>query len=91
MHVRLASAEQRAHARELVERILGDGLMPMADPGELTARLQNPAQAAEVLAALTRASIEVAEFSVGNPSLDEVFLALTGRTSEHPVPEEARS
>jgi hypothetical protein len=31
--------------------------------------------------------VEVAEFSVGNPSLDEVFLALTGRTSEHPVPE----
>jgi hypothetical protein len=25
---------------------------------------------------------------VGNPSLDEVFLALTGRTSEHPIPEE---
>jgi len=89
MHVRLASVEQRASARELVERILGDGLMPMSDPAELTARLQNPAQAAEVLAALTRASIEVAEFSVGNPSLDEVFLALTGRTSEHPVAEEA--
>jgi ABC-2 type transport system ATP-binding protein len=89
MHVRLGRADQRAHACELVERILGDGLMPMSDPGELTARLQTPAQAAEILAALTRAGIEVAEFSVGNPSLDEVFLALTGRTSEHPVPEEA--
>ena len=90
MHVRLASADQRSDARELVERILGDGLMPVSDPGELTARLQNPAQA-EVLAALTRAGIEVAEFSVGNPSLDEVFLAITGRTSEHPVPEEANA
>jgi len=89
MHVRLANAEQRASARELVERILGDGLMPMSDPAELTARLQNPAQAAEVLATLTRANIDVAEFSVGNPSLDEVFLALTGRTSEHPVAEKA--
>ncbi len=91
MHVRLASPDQRGQARELVERILGDGLMPVIDPGDLTARLQNPAQAAEVLAALTRSNIEVAEFSVGNPSLDEVFLALTGRTSEHPVAEEARS
>jgi ABC-2 type transport system ATP-binding protein len=26
--------------------------------------------------------VEVAEFSVGNPSLDEVFLALTGRAAE---------
>ena len=91
MHVRLVSVEQRALARELVERILGDGLTPVTEPGELTARLQHPAQATEVLAALTRGSIEVAEFSVGNPSLDEVFLALTGRASEHPVPEEARA
>jgi ABC-2 type transport system ATP-binding protein len=91
MHVRLASADQRGEARELVERILGDGLMPVTEPAELTARLQNSAQAAEVLGALTRANIEVAEFSVGNPSLDEVFLALTGRTSEHPVAEETRA
>ncbi len=89
MHVRLANADQRGRARELVGHILGDGLMPANDSGELTARLQNPAQAAEILAELTRAGIEVAEFSVGNPSLDEVFLALTGRTSEHPIAVEA--
>ena len=91
MHVRLASADQRPQALELIERILGDGLMPVNEPAELTARLQNSAQAAEVLAALTGSNIEVAEFSVGNPSLDEVFLALTGRTSEHPVAEEANA
>jgi ABC-2 type transport system ATP-binding protein len=91
MHVRLASAEQRGVAQEVVHRVLGDGLLPVTDPMELAARLENPAQAADVLAALSRGNIEVAEFSVGNPSLDEVFLALTGRTSEHPVAEEARS
>jgi ABC-2 type transport system ATP-binding protein len=91
MHVRLASADQRDTAQQLVHRVLGDGLLPVSDPTELAARLENPAQAAEVLAALSRGSVEVAEFSVGNPSLDEVFLALTGRTSEHEVPEEARS
>ncbi len=91
MHVRLASADDRPLAQEVVKRILGDGLMPVTEAAELTARLQNPAQAAEVLTALTRENVEVAEFSVGNPSLDEVFLALTGRTSEHPVPEEARA
>jgi ABC-2 type transport system ATP-binding protein len=91
MHVRLASADQRPQALELIERILGDGLMPVNETAELTARLQNSAQAAEVLAALNGSNIEVAEFSVGNPSLDEVFLALTGRTSEHPVAEEANA
>jgi ABC-2 type transport system ATP-binding protein len=87
MHVRLVSAKQRGLAQELVHRVLGDGLLPVTDPTELAARLENPAQAADVLAALTQGRVEVAEFSVGNPSLDEVFLALTGRTAEHPVPE----
>jgi ABC-2 type transport system ATP-binding protein len=91
LHLRLASPNQRELAEELVNRILGDGLLPVADPSELAARLESPAQAVDLLAALTQRGIEVAEFSVGNPSLDEVFLALTGQTSEHPVPEEARS
>jgi ABC-2 type transport system ATP-binding protein len=91
LHMRLASPDQRGLAEELVHRVLGDGLLPVTDPTELAARLQTPAQAADVLAALTQNSVEVAEFSVGNPSLDEVFLALTGRTSEHPIPEEAKS
>ncbi|HET6836749.1 MAG TPA: ATP-binding cassette domain-containing protein [Gemmatimonadales bacterium] len=90
LHMRLANPAQRGLAQELVERVLDDGLLPVADPTELAARLESPAQAADVLAALTRGNVEVAEFSVGNPSLDEVFLALTGRSSEHPVPEEVR-
>jgi ABC-2 type transport system ATP-binding protein len=59
----------------------------VSEPMELAVRLSSPGQAAEVLVALTQARVEVAEFSVGNPSLDEVFLALTGRSAEHPVPE----
>ena len=34
------------------------------------------------LAELARAGIGIADFSVGQPSLDEVFLALTGRPAE---------
>jgi len=90
LHLRLASADQRSMAEELVHQILGDGLLPVADPAELAARLQTPAQAADVLAALTGRGVEVAEFSVGSPSLDEVFLALTGRTSEHDIPQETK-
>jgi ABC-2 type transport system ATP-binding protein len=37
---------------------------------------------------LNEASVDLAEFSVGNPSLDEVFFALTGRPAEA-APQEA--
>jgi daunorubicin/doxorubicin transport system ATP-binding protein len=39
---------------------------------------------AEAIAGLTRAGVRIADFSLGQPSLDEVFLALTG----HPAEEE---
>jgi ABC-2 type transport system ATP-binding protein len=82
LHLRLASPDQRARAQELVRRVLGDGILPGSDATTVTARLASPAQAAAVLAALTGDSVEVAEFSVGNPSLDEVFFALTGHAAE---------
>lgn len=82
LHVRLASADQRGAVQEVVARVLGNGILPAADPMEIAARLERPAQAAAVLAALTEGDLEVAGFSVGNPSLDEVFLALTGHPAD---------
>ena len=82
LHLRLASVDQRARAQELVTRVLGDGLLPVTDPATVTVRLANPAQASAVLTVLAEASVDLAEFSVGNPSLDEVFFALTGRPAE---------
>jgi len=82
LHVRLVRADQRAQAEQLVSRVLGDGLLPVAEATEIAARLEHPAQAAAVLAALTEGNVEVTQFSVGSPSLDEVFLALTGRPAE---------
>ncbi len=89
LHVRLANADHRALARELVERVVGDGVLPLTEPMEVAARLENPAQAAAVLTALTESRIDVAQFTVGNPSLDEVFLALTGRPAEESTAETA--
>ena len=43
-----------------------------------------------MLAALGAANIEIAQFSVGDPSLDEVFLALTGKPPQE-VTQEAAS
>ena len=82
LHVRLVAADQRALAQEVASRVLGDGVLPSADPLEVTARLKSAAQAADVLKAMTDRGIDIAQFSVGHPSLDEVFLALTGRPAE---------
>ncbi len=82
LHVRLARLDQRPRALELITRVLGEGVLPATEPGEITAKLAGPEQAVTVLAALTESRVELAQFSVGEPSLDEVFLALTGKPAE---------
>jgi len=82
VHVRLAAAAQGDMARGVIARVLGNGLMPGADPLVIAARLARTEQATDVLASLSQAGVDIAEFSVGTPSLDEVFLALTGKPSE---------
>jgi ABC-2 type transport system ATP-binding protein len=79
MHLRLARPEQREQALALVGRVLAAGVLPAAEPAEIAARLESPAQAAAVLGALSEGGVDVAQFALGSPSLDEVFLALTGR------------
>jgi ABC-2 type transport system ATP-binding protein len=88
LHVRFGSADQCARARELVTRVLGQEVLPVNDPTALTARLADPAQAAAVLTVLTQDSVDVAEFSVGHPTLDEVFFALTGHPAEETAAED---
>src|SRR4051795_13611793 len=87
LHVRLLHPDQRAEAERLLARELGDA-HPMADPAAVGAPCADPGRAAEAVAELTRSGVDVAGFSLGQPSLDEVFLALTGHTAEDHEPEE---
>jgi len=82
LHLELADASQRAEAQRLIHRVLGDGVLPTSEPAELAVRLAKASQAAAVLTALEEGGVEVSHLTVGNPSLDEVFLALTGRPAE---------
>jgi ABC-2 type transport system ATP-binding protein len=72
----------------VLERVLGEA-QPTADPAGLSAACDDPARAAEALAALSDAGVAVSEFGLGSPSLDEVFLALTGHPAEETDEEEA--
>jgi ABC-2 type transport system ATP-binding protein len=84
LHVRLLEPSQRPDAQAVLERALGDVRLE-PDPAALSAPCANADRAAETIGALGDAGVNVAGFSLAQPSLDEVFLALTG----HPAEEEA--
>jgi ABC-2 type transport system ATP-binding protein len=79
--VRVLDPGDRPSAAEVLERVLGE-VHPASDPSGLSAQCDDPARAAEALAALAVAGIGISDFSLGSPSLDEVFLALTGHPAE---------
>jgi ABC-2 type transport system ATP-binding protein len=82
LHVRLVDSEQRPEAERLLAVEFGDAVRLESDPAALSVGCPDAERAAEAVAALSRAGITVGEFSRGQPSLDEVFLALTGHTAE---------
>ena len=63
-------------------RVLGDVMIPSGDADLLAARLAGPGLATAALSALDESGVEISEFSLASPSLDEVFLALTGAPAE---------
>ncbi|MFP8944185.1 ATP-binding cassette domain-containing protein [Streptomyces fenghuangensis] len=89
VHLRLRDAERRPEAERLLARVLEARIQLDPDPVALTARVGlhgdgagAAEQASRALAELARAGITVDTFSLGQPSLDEVFLALTDRPAD---------
>ncbi len=81
LHVRLMHPDDRPEAERILRgRFETVNLEP--DPAAIAAPCGDADHAAEAMAELTRSGIQVADFSLGQPSLDEVFLALTGHTAE---------
>jgi ABC-2 type transport system ATP-binding protein len=82
LHVRLLDPEHRAAAEQALSRALDVQVYLEPDPAALSVGCARPERAAEALAELSRVGVGVAGFSLGQPSLDEVFLALTGHPAE---------
>jgi ABC-2 type transport system ATP-binding protein len=81
LQVRLLDPEQRPEAERILARELGNvHLEP--DPAALSVSCADADRGAEVVAELARSGVRIAGFTLGQPSLDEVFLALTGHTAE---------
>jgi ABC-2 type transport system ATP-binding protein len=81
LHVRLLDPQQRPEAERILAQRL-DGVHLEPDPAALSASCAEGDRGAEAVAELARADIRIADFALGQPSLDEVFLALTGHTAE---------
>src|SRR5215218_5824302 len=82
LRVRLRELEARPEAERVLSQTLGVAVETPSDPVALLARVSEPERVSQALAELSRAGITVTDFALGQPTLDEVFLALTGHPAE---------
>ncbi len=86
LHLTLASPGEREQAAARLAA-LGLDARGEADRRSLSVPLASAADAAALVPWLTSEGIDIADFAFGQPSLDQVFFALTGHaaeTAEHP-------
>jgi ABC-2 type transport system ATP-binding protein len=88
LHVRLRDPGARLDAERVLSETLGVPVRLESDPAALSARVSDPERVAHALAQLSRSGVALTDFALGQPSLDEVFLALTGRPAEDDETEE---
>ena len=78
LHLRLAGQSDCAEATRVIESVLQvKALTP--EPRLLSAPMADPERVTDLLIALRAAGIRLSEVSVQEPTLDEVFMTLTGK------------
>jgi ABC-2 type transport system ATP-binding protein len=81
VHLALVDGAQREAARTILQAVLGEA-HDGAEPNLIGAKVTHEERVPQVLAQLAAAGIAIAEFALAQPSLDDVFLALTGKPVE---------
>ncbi|WP_017933537.1 ATP-binding cassette domain-containing protein [Nocardioides sp. Iso805N] len=84
LQLRLSDKSLIEEAALLVKRITGSSPVLTPEAGGLNVPLPDANQAADVLIALRQASLSITSAAVQQPTLDEVFLALTGHDTGQP-------
>lgn len=83
--VRVADpADREPLAALLAEELDADPVLD-SDPASVSFRVTDPTRVAGALHRAGERGLGISEYSLGQPSLDEVFLALTGRPAEDPT------
>lgn len=77
LHVTLKNEGDYERAKTVMEESIGSILQESSKESHLLMKVSDPAIAAKALTDLTAAEIDLVTFSLSQPSLDEVFLALT--------------
>lgn len=85
----LGDAGDEDRARAVISELFAGDVVHVPDPGAITVSLQVASDAATVLLALRDHSIDVSSIKVQEPSLDDVFLTITGETATEPSPTDA--
>ncbi len=85
--VRVADPAERDQVARLLAESLSSEPLLESDPASISLRVSDPTAVAGALQRVGDHGLVISEYSLGQPSLDEVFLALTGRpTEEEGVP-----
>jgi len=84
LHLMLADAGQRDAAEVILKAVLGEAHHG-SEPNEIGAKVSSAELVSQALARLAASGIGIAEFALAQPSLDDVFLALTGKPVENPA------
>ncbi|MEP9385483.1 ATP-binding cassette domain-containing protein [Nocardioides cheoyonin] len=82
LHLRLEDKDHTAMAAQLVESVLGTEPVLTPEAGGLNVAMTDANRAADVLIALRQAGLGISTAAVRQPTLDEVFLAITGHHTE---------
>jgi ABC-2 type transport system ATP-binding protein len=78
LQLRLAPAADQELARQVVRRVTGAEPVLAQEPGRMNVPLDTADRAADVLIGFRQAGVTITSVSVAKPTLDEVFLAITG-------------
>ncbi|MGG4493761.1 ATP-binding cassette domain-containing protein [Brevibacillus reuszeri] len=87
LHLRVQHEGDVTNAREIVEQVLDVRSSITAEAGKITAPMADADQVTDLLIALRTRGIHLAEISVQKPTLDEVFLTITGHDATENVPQ----
>lgn len=92
LNVQLVHAADGKRATAILEEKIGAPVHVASDAISLSAQVQDSSLVAEALGVLARERVAISDFSLGRPSLDKVFLTLTGQSvNEQPNVEEENS
>jgi ABC-2 type transport system ATP-binding protein len=88
LRIRVRDPHQRAEAQALLADAVRAPVLLESDPAVVSTHAEDTDEVTRAIGRLSEHGIGVAEFAYGQPSLDEVFLALTGHPADDSTPQE---